>query len=163
MSTKINLNGIQELDLVLAGTTAAAITTPGQVTVTNTLPTATTSVAGIVKPDGTSIGISAGTVSVLTDVPFTPPIKTVTVNYTVLASDYTMRADATSSIFTITLPLSPVNGMVVCIKKIDSSVNAVTISGNGHNIDGSSTKVLSAQYAEFTLQYCTDDNTWGIY
>lgn len=54
---KINLNGILELDLNLEGTTTASITSPGVVEVDNTLPIATTSSTGVVKPDGTTITI----------------------------------------------------------------------------------------------------------
>lgn len=53
--TKLNLNGTLELDLNLQGTTTATITSPGVIEVDNTLPIATTSVVGVVKPDGTTI------------------------------------------------------------------------------------------------------------
>lgn len=55
--TKLNLNGILELDLNFQGTTTATITSPGVIEVDNTLPIATTSAVGVVKPDGTTITI----------------------------------------------------------------------------------------------------------
>lgn len=62
--TKINLDGTLELDFNLQGTTSATITAPGVIEVSNTLPIATTSAVGVVKPDGTTITILPdGTIS----------------------------------------------------------------------------------------------------
>jgi hypothetical protein len=62
-------------------------------------------------------------------------------------------ADASSAAFTITLP--NVAGAVeqrFYVKKVDSSVNAVTVSGNGADtIDGQGTQVISIQYDSLTL------------
>lgn len=58
MSTSINLNGIDQLTLNFEGTTTAVLSASGRVTVGNTLPIATTSATGVVKPDGTTITIA---------------------------------------------------------------------------------------------------------
>jgi hypothetical protein len=60
--------------------------------------------------------------------------------------------DATSGGFTITLPVAT-PGMFYVLKKVDSTGNAVTISGHGaETIDGSGTTSLSTQNAIVMLQ-----------
>ncbi len=100
------------------------------------------------------------------------PIKTVTANYNISVLDGTILADATArniiidmSIVTDTLALNTVsfqnNGTQVSgviskifnIKKIDSSVNTVTIDNGIDLIDGVGTKVLTTQYESISLQW----------
>ena len=73
--------------------------------------------------------------------------KEIDADTTLTVSDYIILADATGGNITVTLPdADAVNsGKAYIVKKIDSSSNTVTISGNV-NIDGSATKVLSSQY-----------------
>lgn len=87
-------------------------------------------------------------------------IATKTAAYTCTANDHTILGNATTAAFTVTLPASPTTGQIINVKKIDSSVNAVTIGGNGKNIDGASTKALSSQYASAKLQY--DGAAWYV-
>lgn len=64
-----------------------------------------------------------------------------------LASDETyINVDATDGAVTVTLPVFVSGrGRVYHIAKTDSSGNTVTIGGNGTNINGSSTLVISSQ------------------
>lgn len=80
-------------------------------------------------------------------------VSTKTANYTVLQSDDVIRADATSGAITITLPTAVGNtGEVFHIKKIDSSVNAVTIATtSSQTIDGVTTQTLGVQYKNLTV------------
>lgn len=78
--------------------------------------------------------------------------------YTLTGTDATILCDATAAPFTVTLPAAPVTGQMYNIKKIDSSSNAVTISGNGKNIDGAASVALAAQWQSWTLQY--DGTAW---
>lgn len=73
--------------------------------------------------------------------------------YTATATDEVIACDATSAAFTITLPTSVgISGTRYTVKKIDASVNAVTIDGNGtETIDGAATVALSAQYSHRTI------------
>lgn len=72
--------------------------------------------------------------------------------YTAVATDYLIRADATSAGFTITLPAATGTGQMYHIKKIDSTANVVTIDGAGaETIDGATTKTISVQYSSFTI------------
>jgi hypothetical protein len=83
----------------------------------------------------------------------TLPLVTKTGAYSVLSSDYTILADATTAAFTVTLPAATGNsGKMFNIKKIDGTANAVTISTGGGNIDGVSTRAISIQYETVTVQ-----------
>lgn len=75
-------------------------------------------------------------------------LVTVTSAYTFAVDVFYVRADATAGAFTVTLPAAlTCSGRQVVIKKIDSSVNAVTISRSGTDtIEGSSTMSLAAQW-----------------
>lgn len=83
-------------------------------------------------------------------------------NYTVLLTDKVLLGDATSASFTFTLPTAAsANGLVFYFKKIDSSVNTVTVKGNGIEIiDGSNTLVISSQYVAVTV--VSDGTQWWV-
>ena len=90
-------------------------------------------------------------------------IRTVTATGLVLPTDGTIRADSTAGAITLTLPITPDDGQVVIVKKIDASANAVTINGNGNLIDGSATKTIAAQYGVLRLEFDLTSSTWGLY
>lgn len=92
----------------------------------------------------------------------TTPI-TISSNYTLTQTDYVVRANATSAQLTITLPSLPIVGKRYVIKKIDNSVNAVTINGTSIPIDGSATAILSIQYQSISLFYDLGSNTWNVW
>lgn len=75
--------------------------------------------------------------------------QTVTVNTTLSAtSTFITYGDATAGNITITLPIiTGLSGRTFWIYKIDSSVNSVTINGNGSNINGSPTMVIASRYS----------------
>jgi hypothetical protein len=74
------------------------------------------------------------------------PIETVTANTAVDDTHYTLLVDATGWAVTITLPdLASFEKSIYRVKKIDSSVNTVTVTGS-QNIDWSASVVLSTQY-----------------
>lgn len=82
------------------------------------------------------------------------PIRTVTAAYTAQRHDHTILVDATSAAVTVTLPPAElVKGKVLVVKKIDSSVNAVTIDGySSETIDGATTMALSTQWNSTMIQ-----------
>lgn len=90
------------------------------------------------------------------------PITTVSADTTLTQLNYSVMVDATWAARTITLP--PASGrtwLVYNIKKIDSSINSVTVDANAsETIDGALTKVLATQYASVTIQ--CDGTTWWI-
>lgn len=88
-----------------------------------------------------------------------------TAAYTVAIDDATkvVTVDATAGAVTVTLlPAATAgDGFEVTVKKIDSSVNAVTIDGNGaETIDGATTLVLGSQYHSATLR--CDGAAWHL-
>jgi hypothetical protein len=128
--------------------------------------TGVSSITGYMKGLGSTISASASIP--YTDISGGPvtgvfPIATKTTTYTFLNTDYTIRGDTTSAAFSVFLPAAPVHGQVFNIKKIDATVaNALTLDGNGKNIDGAATKVITAQYAGYTVQYDSTSTTWNI-
>lgn len=78
--------------------------------------------------------------------------RTVTTNAAILASDYTVLADATVGALAVTLPsAASSNGRILNVKKVDGSANLVTVSGDA-SIDGSSTYPIAFQNQSVTLQ-----------
>ena len=80
-------------------------------------------------------------------------LATVTSKYTMVATDFAIVANASSAGFTVTLPVAKTAaGMMVHVKKIDSTTNVVTVSASGTDkIEGASSKGLSKKFASLTL------------
>lgn len=78
---------------------------------------------------------------------------TKTTTYTALSTDYFIAGNASGGAFTITLPAASSNpGKTLIVKKIDSSVNAVTIARAGSDtIDGGTSIAMGIQYQAQTL------------
>ena len=94
-------------------------------------------------------------------------IATKTANYTLITVDYTVLVDASGGAVTITLPPAASAyssatkvGNIYNVKRIDSSGNAVTVDGNGANIDGSPTLSIPTQWMSFTFQ--SNGTAWLI-
>jgi hypothetical protein len=83
-------------------------------------------------------------------------------NYTAMLSDNVLLGDATAAGFIFTLPsAASATGQVFFFKKIDASVNIVTVKGNlAELIDGSNTFLISTQYASVTV--VSDGTQWWI-
>lgn len=96
--------------------------------------------------------------------PFAPSVVTVTAAYAVLPAPayqpLTVRADATTSGFTVTLPSTPTLMQLINVKKIDATANVVTISGGAINIDGGLTVAVGSQYTNLQVQY--NGATWDV-
>lgn len=94
---------------------------------------------------------------------FTPTVKTSSGGYTVLPSDTVIVINkSVAATTTVTLEASPATGRVIIVKdgKGDAASNNVTISGNGKNIDGSATLVISSNYGVSRLVY--NGTQWSI-
>jgi hypothetical protein len=89
-------------------------------------------------------------------------IVTVTTTATVTYNQGWVRADTTSAGFTVSLPAIPFHGERHKVKKISADGNTLTVSGNGHNIDGSATKTTTTQYAGFIVVYDAVTATWNL-
>lgn len=92
----------------------------------------------------------------------TDNIVTKTTTYTATLLDRTILCDATGGAFTVTLPAAAASkNLKLTIKKIDSSLNAITIDGNGsETIDGVTTQKLYSQYDAITI-HC-NGSAWYI-
>ena len=88
------------------------------------------------------------------------PILRTTASYTVTGVDSTIICDATNNSIAIFLPANPVVGHYVTIKKTDSTSHSITVDGNGKQIDGLSSVIISNQYVSYVLQY--DGLVWNI-
>lgn len=96
--------------------------------------------------------------------PFAPTVITVTTTYAVPSAPAyqpaTVRANAASAGFTVTLPASPSLLQLVNVKKIDASANVVTVSGGAINIDGGLTVGIGSQYTNLQVQF--NGATWDV-
>ena len=90
------------------------------------------------------------------------PTTSVVENYTATAGDYTILCDATGAAFAVTLPSAiPNKHKIYVIKKIDVSVNAITVTAFGdEEIEGSATQALSSQFSTITIH--SDGSDWHI-
>lgn len=82
--------------------------------------------------------------------------------YTATTADDVIICDATGGAFSIMLPAAAgVTGKTYYIKKIDVTVNAVTVDANGaETIDDAATQVLAAQYDNIMI--VSDGAEWWI-
>lgn len=82
-------------------------------------------------------------------------VTAVTGTYQVLATDDFLSINTIAAPFTITMPATPTLGDTYKIKDAvgGAAANNVTISGNGVNIDGTASIVLSQNYAAVELTY----------
>ncbi len=78
----------------------------------------------------------------------------------VASFDQTVLVNATAGATTIKVPGTPTSGKTCIVKKTDASANAVTVDGNGHNIDGAGTQALAAQWNAYMMQ--ADGSNWFI-
>lgn len=92
-----------------------------------------------------------------------PVTSAQTSTYNILATDYLITVNTSSSI-TINLPASPNNGDTYIIKDSTGNglLNNITINGNGHNIDGTSTATINMNFGSMTVIYSTSANIWLI-
>lgn len=84
-------------------------------------------------------------------------------NYTVVAADNgkVVPVSASAGAVTINLPATPDDGFHVYVAKTDSTVNAVTIDGNGSDtINGATTQTLTMQYEAMLVWWSTAASAW---
>jgi hypothetical protein len=109
----------------------------------------------------TQCGMGLGTQTINTTLAINGSIsmksRVVSATTTLSLSDYTVLANASSGAFKITLPsvastAGACNGMILFVKKIDASANAVTIAAaSTDTIEGNATIALKKQYDSLQL------------
>lgn len=154
---KVSENGGAYVDMVVANTISGSLTTGAlpKASGANTLVDSILSESAGVMTIAGSLVVN-NTIKAAGEV---QAIRTITTSTTALNSDWTILVDCTGGVVTVTLPTSPVNGQVLNLKKIDSSVNDMVISGT---FDGLSSLNVSSQYASMTLQYSSTGTTWNV-
>ena len=83
-------------------------------------------------------------------------------SYNATSADGVILCDATTGAITIGLPAAASStNVVITIKKVDASANAVTLDGNlAETIDGAATQVISSQWTSVTV--VCDGSSWCI-
>ena len=105
----------------------------------------TTGIQNIVAPFAFGPKSELGTVTEITDAD-SP--------YAVLETDKTIFADATAGTVEVDFPAVSLQGRIVAVRNVGDGTNAVTVDGNGNNVEGAATDSLAgagdgAQY-QFT-------------
>ena len=72
------------------------------------------------------------------------------------------RGATTGGATTIKLPATPSDGQSVIVKKTDASANAVTVDGNGSNIDGAGTQALANRWSSQIYTFSVAGASWFI-
>lgn len=96
-------------------------------------------------------------------VPSVENAVSITGSYTIPATIATVFANSSGSVsFTASLPSSPTFGEKHTIKDTGgfASVFNITLNGNGHNIDGSTPKLLNVSYGSIAVSY--NGTEWSI-
>lgn len=76
------------------------------------------------------------------------------------ATQDVVLADATSGAYDVDLDAAPADEEQYTVVKVDASANAVTINGNGKNINGSPTLALASQWDRATVVYDAGTTAW---
>lgn len=111
---------------------------------------------------GLGIAIVDGGAGGLVTLSISMPIETIVGVTTLDSSHYSVMCDATGGAFSVNLPAAGTcEGRVYNIKKIDVSVNAITVDADGGElIDGVITQSISGQYDSMQIQ--SDGTEWWI-
>lgn len=94
----------------------------------------------------------------------TTPVGFADSPYPIVATDETLLVTTTGGAVTVTLPLAPVDGRTVTVKRITTDANAVTINRNGQAIEGAAANLVLAggNTASVTLTYDSVSLSWWI-
>jgi len=89
---------------------------------------------------------------------FRAPIRAVTASANATASDYTILCNATAAGFSV-VPTNPIDKQILNIKKIDTTINTVTVSAD---IDADGFKQINTPWDGITIQYSGARERWFI-
>ena len=73
--------------------------------------------------------------------------------YAVVELDHSIFADATAALVEVDLPATPAIGRIVTIRNSGDGTNAVTVDGNGNNVEGGATDSLAGAGDGHRYQY----------
>ena len=106
----------------------------------------------VAGPNGTALQIANG---IPVWAPFTQfNLINITTSYTLQPTDFTICANCSTGSIVISCPTSGIRvGQYFIIKRLDNSVNSITVSGNGNMIDGLPTLPVSNQWDDVSIQW----------
>lgn len=108
-------------------------------------------------------GIQSHTIMSTAQFRLIPTVVIAAGTYVVVAADSVVIMNKTvGAASAVTLPASPNTGRVIIVKdgKGDAAANNITISGNGKNIDGAATLVISTNFGVSRLVY--NSAQWNV-
>jgi hypothetical protein len=137
-----------------------SITNDGNVGIRNTSPETELQVCGTIS--GTSMGIGTSCCGGKVTCPettlrvqgsFAAKAAAVSADYSMTATDFAILASAASGEITVTLPpAKTASGMIVFVKKVDSSTNEVLVKAvKGNKIEAKASSKLAKEYSSLTL------------
>lgn len=87
-----------------------------------------------------------------------------TTPFTVSDGYFAIMVDTSGSAITINLPISPLRGDMYRVKDSagNAATNNITLSGNGHDIDGNPSLTMNTNYGSVTVVYVNTVNKWMI-
>lgn len=86
-------------------------------------------------------------------------VQTKTTTYAALSTDAVVLANAATGAFTVTLP-AVAAGLMLRIKKIDSTTNLVTVAPASGTIDGAASVTMGIQWQSRT--FVSDGTNWFL-
>lgn len=105
-------------------------------------------------------------IAIFWNLPFNPDVhpvtSTQTANYTMTQNNEMVWADTSLSAFTVSLPLTPLDGWVETINN-QSANNPLTISGNGNNINGSPSNITLTLAGSYQTLIFTTGFGWATF
>lgn len=104
---------------------------------------------------GTTSAASVTSSKIITTLGRRAKVTSITGNYTVLVTDEYISVGTLIGGIAVTLPASPTTGDRYVIKDANGSASTfnISISGNGNNIDGASTYLMTINYTAITVIY----------
>ena len=107
---------------------------------------------------GNSIILPTATLHINGSLVENTPTVPISTNYAVdsgLTPDLVLLTDTTAAILTITLPAAPAKGRVLTISDStgQAGAHAITVDGNGQNINGAATQTINSAFGYLTILY----------
>lgn len=116
---------------------------------------------GLATFNGGLISTAVGVTGALTTAGRIRAVVNVAAAHPVVATDDVVLADATGGAFPVTLPTAVgAAGRTVTVKKVDASVNAVTVASAGGTIDGAVSIAMATQNEALTAT--SDGANWKV-
>lgn len=148
--------------ITLTGTTYVDTTAVGKLAIMTTPAVGTSGMSYLVRDSATGI------IKIITGAtgggPSTPIMELVTISKTLNNDTEYAFIQSSVSAITVSLPSSPADGKLVTVKDVNDNAEdfTITINGNGRNIDGGSTALITSNGGSIGMIYNSSLNKWVI-